>query len=225
MLNEGENLNNDSETKDIENPSSENNIKELLNSVLYLENRTLSSTSKSSLLILKKSLLKSMIDLDIAQIIEIFKTLEELELKPDVLESTRLPRILKYFADNYKGSENDALNSLAKIAKFIYFKWKNLITCQELSIYDIGKEKVHDPELREKVHNKVVEILMENGFDGKESERLARSIENNIRKRDPSMKEVYQKLVKRMIRDIRTLDKRAFAKLEALQIINIDELV
>ena len=74
----------------------------------------------------------------------------------------------------------------------------------------MSKDKVRNPELRERVCKRVISILSANGFESKESESLAISIENNIRKRDPTMKDQYIKFIRKMIKDIKALDKSSY---------------
>jgi hypothetical protein len=74
----------------------------------------------------------------------------------------------------------------------------------------MSKDKVRNPELRERVCKRVISILNANGFESKESESLAISIENNIRKRDPTMKDQYIKFIRKMIKDIKALDKSSY---------------
>lgn len=65
-------------------------------------------------------------------------------------------------------------------------------------------------EFQEKVCKMVYKILLENGFDEGKAQELSSVIEQNIRSKDPTFGEKYQKLARIMIKDIKTLDKHSF---------------
>ena len=187
-------------------------IKNLGKTILSSQKNIKKPTSKTLLISLKKKLSKAILQLDIEQMIEIFMELDELEINTDLLDSTKIMKLIHYFAKSYKDFEDTAVRSMAKTAKYIYFKWKQNISSENLQTLDINKERIRDPKLREKVCNRVIEILNANGFESKESENLAISIENNIRKRDPSMKELYHKFIRKMLKDIKLLDKITYLR-------------
>ena len=143
-------------------------------------------------------------------LIEILIELLTKEITPELLNCTKLTKILRYFIKSYSKSDDSSLKTLAKLIKIIYFKWKNVVINNALNNYKIKTEKISDPGLKEQVCKRVIEILRSNGFELNESETLAISIEHNIRKRDPTMKEQYIKDIKRMIKDIKTLDRISY---------------
>ena len=65
-------------------------------------------------------------------------------------------------------------------------------------------------EFKEKICRLVYKILLENGFDEDKAQELSSVIEQNIRSKDPTFGEKYQKLARIMIKEIKTLDKHSF---------------
>lgn len=190
-----------------------NLLQQLKDQVFADENSIKKPTCKGTVLMLKKRLCKSIMDMDLESITEVLIELESLEITREILESTKVMKLLSYFIKNYNISVNVNQKKLVELAKCIYYKWKRNVICLVLQGVNMRKEDVKDPELREKVCRRIIDILVNNGFEKKESESLAISIENNIRKRDPDMKDAYIKFTRKMIRDIKLLDKISYARM------------
>lgn len=71
---------------------------------------------------------------------------------------------------------------------------------------------VANPNLRKQACQKIVKILMQNRFEQEKARELTLIIENNLRKKDPSMQTQYRRFFKAMIKDIRKLDRDSFDK-------------
>ncbi|OMJ95151.1 hypothetical protein SteCoe_1525 [Stentor coeruleus] len=190
-----------------------NLLQQLKDQIFADENSIKKPTCKGTVLMLKKKLCKSIMDMDLESITEVLIELESLEITKEILESTKLMKLLSYFIKSYNISVNINQKKLVELTKCIYYKWKKFMICLELQGANMRKEGVKDPELREKVCRRIIDILVNNGFEKKESEALAVSIENNIRKRDPDMKDAYIKFTRKMIRDIKLLDKISYARM------------
>ncbi|CAG9326716.1 unnamed protein product [Blepharisma stoltei] len=73
-------------------------------------------------------------------------------------------------------------------------------------------DSVANPDLRKLACRKIIKILMQNRFERNKAEELTLIIENNLRKKDPSMKSQYRRFFKMMIKDIRNLNRENYDK-------------
>ena len=169
--------------------------------------------SRSRILILQRDLSKHIFNANADKIIEILIELLNQDINIEILSKTKLIKLLNYFIKSYSKCDSPSLKALAKLIKIIYFKWKNLIISNNLQDVNIITEKVRDPRLKEQVCKKVISILSSNGFESKESESLAISIELNIRKRDPTMKDQYIRFIRKMLKDIQSLDRTSYLRI------------
>lgn len=173
-------------------------------------------SSRTSLLNIQKELSKHIFRLNIDKIAENLTELLDMEITPELINSTKLTKVLNYFVKSYSHDDDYHLVELAELAKGIYFKLKNISICSSLRDCEDHSDRIRNPELREKVCKRVISILSANGFEVNESESMAISIENNIRKRDPTMEKQYIKFIKKMIKDIKDLDKISYLRSEEI---------
>jgi hypothetical protein len=173
--------------------------------------------SLSNLALLQNNLCKHIENLNPGKIADNLCELLDLDINSELLASTSILKILKYFINLYSKSLEPLLKSLSKMCRYIYLKWKNILILNSLNREKANKEDIINPKLQERVCRRVIAILNSNGFESTESESLAISIEKNIRKRDPSMKEQYIKCIRKMIKDIKALDKNSYIKSEENQ--------
>ena len=171
-------------------------------------------STRNELFILQKELSKSILTLDIVKLMEKLCELLNQDLTSELLNATKFTKLLDYFVKSYINSKNDYLAELAELVKIASMKLKSIRIDNGLHGYEQGSDRVRDPKLREKIRNRVEEILCSNGFGVKEAESLALLIENKIRVRDPNMGKKYINQTKKMIKDIKALDKLSYMLLE-----------
>jgi hypothetical protein len=71
-------------------------------------------------------------------------------------------------------------------------------------------EPFFDLSLQQAAIKEILKVFLEKNFTLEKSEKLSVMIEENLRKKDPSMGEKYKKLAKIMLKDIKTLDNQSF---------------
>jgi len=159
---------------------------------------------------LKKTISRAILENNQNLLINSLIDIQRYSITKDLLRSTKLLKILKFFIKNTGKNEEALFDGLLDVTKYLFYRWK-LMLIQKGEIFDHKKndEKSH---LRQGVIKMVKKVLGGNGFDNIEAEKLAVTIEEGLSKRDPDVDEKYKLLARAMLKDIKHLDKHSFEK-------------
>eukprot|EP00361_Fabrea_salina_P005389 CAMPEP_0202434348 /NCGR_PEP_ID=MMETSP1345-20130828/15084_1 /ASSEMBLY_ACC=CAM_ASM_000843 /TAXON_ID=342563 /ORGANISM="Fabrea Fabrea salina" /LENGTH=222 /DNA_ID=CAMNT_0049046999 /DNA_START=169 /DNA_END=834 /DNA_ORIENTATION=- len=125
-------------------------------------------------------------------LVNCFQKLVETPMTPQLLQSTKILKLVKLFNQEFKESPEEEIFILAKTAQKLTRHWEKL----KLMPSETPDFESVDNNLRKTVCRKFSRILLEKGVSETRSQELAFFIEKNIRKNDPSMSVVYKSTVR-----------------------------
>jgi len=119
-------------------------------------------------------------------------------MTPQLLQSTKILKLVKLFSQEFKESPEEEIFILAKTAQKLTRHWEKL----KLMPSETPDFESVNNNLRKTVCRKFSRILLEKGVSETRSQELAFFIEKNIRKNDPSMSVVYKSTVREVVKEL-----------------------
>lgn len=162
---------------------------------------------------LKKNLSRAILEQNQDLLINTLLNIQRYCISKDTLKSTKLLKILKYFIKNCEKNGDGLVDGLLDVVKYMFYNWKIISLKENEDAIDDDVPKVDEKSLmRLEVIKRAAKILNENGFDIYEAQKLAETIEEGLKLRDPDQELKYKKLARAMLRDIKHLDRCSFEK-------------
>ena len=151
-----------------------------------------------------------------------FEQLVQLDISPTILRSCNIHKAVKLFSQEFIGNEDEDLNLLGCMAHKMQLFWKKLKVTEDLaSLSAAGEDQgtaqlpmsgmsvddtdVADLDLRKRSWKKLVRSL-EGKTDVQTAKAKAKLIERAQRKKDPSMRGDYHRLINNAVKELTKAD-------------------
>lgn len=145
-------------------------------------------------------------NIEAARINELCETLIELASKKvniTALKHSNIQELLKVVSVVCSQSDTDDLKKLGGVIEILRKHWKEILKPKKI---EYNENAVVNRSLRSIVCRKIAGVLEGNNFERDEARSLAVSIEEKIRKMDPTMTHKYKSCFKMMIKDIKKIN-------------------
>lgn len=150
-------------------------------------------------------------DSGICQLCEALLELVLMKININVLQDSRIQKILKTIAQVCRQSMPPIVKQLGHVIESLRKYWKGLMKPNQAE-YD--ESVIADKSIRRIVCVKIANVFEFNHFDRKEARELALNIEQNLRKLDPTMTEKYKLYFRRMIKEIKYITPECYTFLQ-----------
>lgn len=161
-------------------------------------------------------------DVSKADLKQFFQQLVQLDMTPTVLRSCNVLKAVKLFSEEFIGHEDEELNSLGCMAHKLQLFWKKLKVTEDLAALSAAAEDqgsailstpvvpldnldVADLDLKKRSWKKLVRTL-ESKMDQKTARAMATLLERSQRKKDPSMRSDYHRLINNAVKELAKAD-------------------
>ena len=136
------------------------------------------------------------------QLCETLYELAIMKISIEVLQDSRIQKLLKIIAQVCKQSTSPIVKQLGDVVNSLRIYWKSLM---KPNVIEYDERYIADKCLRRIVCSKIANVFEENNFDRVEARELAISIEKKIRKMDPTMTKRYKLCFRKMIREVKSI--------------------
>lgn len=157
-----------------------------------------------------------------AEVLQLFQQLVQMDLSANALRSCNILKAVKLFSEEFIGHEDEDLNALGCLAHKLQLFWKKLKLSEDLAALSVAAEDqsallsmpvqpvddldVADLDLKKRSWKKLVRVL-ESKTEAKTARAMATLLERTQRKKDPSMRSNYRRLINNAVKELAKADQ------------------